>query len=132
MDNNKMIHIVKGLETGEKVLLNPPIKSTIGELQTPAGIAGQAAEDLETRIADQLSKANGNLEITNPPAADANDTSQRERLRERFQNLSDEEREAMRKRFQEMSPEQRQKLREQFGRPGARRPRPGQQPGDSR
>ena len=120
LDNNKMIHIVSGLNDGDVVLLSPPLKSAAVETenrklleQRTQNSAGAAA----AKPVEQTEKT-----ITPPPAAtEANqsantETSNAEDMKKKFENMSDEEKEKMKKQFENMTPEQKEQLRKQFGR----------------
>lgn len=76
LDNNRMIHIVSGLDEGEEVLLTPPLN--------------EAAEtDRE------------NLEVQREPAAVESAPSTRDQMRKRLEGMPPEEREAARERFRQ-------------------------------
>jgi len=96
LDNNKMIHILEGLDDGDVVLLNPPLKS--------------AAVDAQNH---------NNLPATEPDknaVAEDSDSGTRQRKRNSG-NLTPEQREERRKRFEQMSPEEREKIRKERGGP---------------
>lgn len=134
LDNNRMIHILNGLEQGETILLNPPLaddKNANGENSDDDFFALSAEPAASTEAAPAVDAA---------PAPEAGRTRERERerpsesvessdadgARERFRNASPEEREQMRKemeeRMQNMSPEEREQFMQQRrGRRGDRR-----------
>jgi HlyD family secretion protein len=140
LDNNVNVRIVSGLEQGEVVALAPPLTSTSkqenAEAENPAfgkeaeGSAKPAAAEA-TAPATESGAAPGPAAEAAPaqPAAESAAPQQgetaapaegAEAMRERFQNMSEEERQKMRERIQNMSEEERQKLREQFGGRGTR------------
>ncbi len=106
LDNNRMMRIIQGLQPGEVVLLTPPLASaaveqgaerTISEVQKP-----------DTKKAEQ-ERPEGEMKPT---------PEQMQKMRERFENMSDEEREEqmrkMRERFENMSDEEKEKMRKQW------------------
>jgi len=118
LDNNKMIHILEGLNEGDVVLLNPPLKSAAVDSEDSKDLPGQAsAEDLQQKISESLN----NTKIKEPdkqsPEPGVDKLPDMEEARRRFENLTPEQREEMRKRFEQMSPEEREKIRKQRQRP---------------
>ena len=95
MDNNRMIHVLEGLQEGEKVMLSPPLSSSVAP-------AGRVAPEEDVGQAGPQSR----------PAADANGGPSAT-SRPDFRNLSPEER---RKRLESLTPEQRQRMMERRGR----------------
>jgi len=121
LDNNRMIHIISGLEEGQTVLLNPPLKAAAVQARAADAIAEQALlqnPDVIARL-KQLPQAASSDEAASedapamPRRTDPADRpgGQGAQGRRRFENLSPEEREKMRERFESMSPEQRQQMR---------------------
>ena len=119
LDNNKMIHITKGLNEGDIVLLNPPLKSTEAGPESK-NLPGQAPpEDLQKKIAENLNNTNAKEPDTQSPQsapADGTPPKNMEEARKRFESMTPEQREEMRKRFEQMSPEEREKIRKQWQR----------------
>jgi HlyD family secretion protein len=117
MDNNRMIRIIQGLQTGEVVLLTPPLAS--------ATVEQQGAE----RAVSKTSPAEGNTEqrarpigtgggVGEPntkeieqkrPQGEAGLTP--EQRQKRFENMSEEEKAKMRERFEKMTDEEKQEMR---------------------
>jgi len=113
LDNNKMIHILEGLDDGDVVLLNPPLKSAAVSSGNHNDLRGQSsAEQLQQKISERLNniKTNQKDKQSDIPGDGNSDTKERKR---RFENLDPEKREEMRKRFQQMSPEEREKIRKE-------------------
>lgn len=140
LDNNRMVHIISGIEAGETVLLTPPLKAaTVEDMGQIMGDemsgADAGADSLKQRINQKLEEAN-EAPVARPGAAERGPQGpgqgmpNLQRMQQRFQNMSEEERakeiEKMRQRFENMSEEERAKLRQQFQ--GAGR-RPGAGPG---
>jgi len=113
LDNNKMIHILDGLDEGDVVLLNPPLKSASVSSENHNNLRGQSsAEELQQKISENLNniKTKETDKKSDRPGDDSVDTKE---LRRRFENLDPEKREEMRKRFQQMSPEEREEIRKE-------------------
>ncbi len=107
LDNNKVIHIVEGLEDGDIVLLNPPLKSAEAGPKDYNNLQiDSSADRLQQKISDRLD----NIETSQGDEPQQED-SQAERRRRRFENMDPAQREEMRKRFEQMSPEEREQLR---------------------
>jgi hypothetical protein len=141
LDNNRMVHVISGLEEGERVLLTPPLQA--GE--TRPGGEGEVAADSESGMGageEALATGDEGEAPGTPATGEPSGMSTREAapameerrvnadseggapdaesMRRRFESMSPEEREALRKRFESMTPEQREAMRKQFGagRPG--------------
>jgi HlyD family secretion protein len=104
LDNNRMIRIIQGLQTGEVVLLTPPlapatveqgVERAIGE--TPVGEAG--TEQKTRPIDKEGGKEPGTekVEQERPKGEKELTAEQRQKMREKFEKMSDEEKEEMRK-----------------------------------
>ncbi|MBN2456194.1 MAG: hypothetical protein JXB29_06640 [Sedimentisphaerales bacterium] len=107
LDNNKMIHILDGLDEGDVVLLNPPLKSAALSSENHNNLnEPPSAEELQQKISERLN----NIKETDKPSDKPEDSKERKR---RFENLYPEKREEMRKRFEQMSPEEREKIRKE-------------------
>jgi len=100
LDNNRMIHIIEGLNEGETVLLTPPLKAA--DSQT-AGIGHQNIKPAEREEAVD----------TKPEQEQKEQSGNRKR---RFEKMTPEEREKMRKKIESMSPEERKEMRRGFKR----------------
>jgi HlyD family secretion protein len=124
LDNNSRVRIIEGLKEGEVVLLTPPL--------APAAVQKQAVASGETAPGEpaageraQTGTAEGVKEVETekiaqerPQAAAEPSPEQMKKMRERFENMSDEEKEAemkkMRERFENMSEEDKEKMRKQW------------------
>jgi HlyD family secretion protein len=133
LDNNRTIHILEGLQEGEKVLLNPPLK----EAEAPAtGLGpkeGESAELLSEQIRRHLKEIESSVSTPqesvsssqgdsasvgsrrqNTSDAQNQSFSQRDARRRRLENMTPEQMEEMRRRFESMTPEQREEMRKRF------------------
>lgn len=104
-DNNRMIHVIRGLQGGEEVLLTPPLEvavsirssegmidSEIPERKEPSEAAAPAAKKDENGGTERRARREGGAANMTP--------EQQKELRERMANMSEEERAAMRQRRQ--------------------------------
>ncbi len=126
LDNNRMARIIRGLSEGELVLLTPPLKSATIEAGSHIASTGSpdsndTSDTLKQQINQRLEIANGTQpearqqDKQGPAEASSTDeSSELEKMRQRFENMSDEERQQMRQRFENMSPEEREKMRQRF------------------
>jgi len=89
MDNNRMIRIVGGLQVGEVVLLTPPLAPATVEQQVADRAISEGQKPDTEKIKDERPKVEGE------PAPE-----QKQKMRERFENMSDEEKEKMRKQWE--------------------------------
>jgi len=111
LDNNKVIHILDGLDEGDVVLLNPPLKSAAVSFDNHNNLQEQSsAEELQQKISERLNNIN-TRETDKKSDRLGDDTSATEERKRKSGNLDPEKREEMRKRFQQMSPEEREKIR---------------------
>lgn len=152
LDNLVYIRIISGLQEGQEVLLEPPLKSAAVDamakgIDFKASEAADASDEMKEQINQKLQKANGSQPVEADVSAEAGpgqspgegpglpSPGQMEQMRKRFENMSAEERQAemekMKQRLENMSPEERQKLRERFQGTG-RGPGQGQPPGEGR
>jgi HlyD family secretion protein len=106
LDNNRMIHILSGLEQGEKVLLTPPLE----ESAAPVTETVQPADEKSVTPADPKQEGA-------PPV----DTS-------KSRQMSPEDR---KKAFESLTPEQRQKMMEGRRRRGGGNGEGGRETGDT-
>jgi HlyD family secretion protein len=103
MDNNRMIRIIKGLQEGEVVLLTPPLAPSTVE-QQGAGVAVSEGQKADTK----------KIEEERPKVGAEPSPEQRQKMRERFENMSEEEKAKMKERFDNMSDEEKEKMRKQW------------------
>jgi len=129
LDNNRMARIISGLNEEELVLLTPPLKSA--SIEPGSQVVGTGSPDsidtsdtLKQQINQRLGIANGTQPETHRQDRQDQEVSSQdaspesERMRQRFENMSDEERQKMRERFQNMSEEEREQMRQHSrGRP---------------
>lgn len=102
LDNNRMVHILGGLEEGEPVLLAPPFAAG-GELDV-------AEDQPKLDIPDRPAERPRSAPETAPPAAEAVPEAEAgERSRP-----SPEEIQQMRERLEQMTPEEREKARQEM------------------
>jgi HlyD family secretion protein len=130
-DNNRMVRIISGLSEGELVLLTPPLKSaTIESGSQLAGTGSSGSIDtsdtLKQQINDKLKVANGTQQKVQQKDQQGSESEkmrqqfenmseeERQKIRERFENMTEEEREQMRRRFENMSEEEREQMRKRF------------------
>ncbi|MFQ6035682.1 MAG: hypothetical protein ACE5NM_07525, partial [Sedimentisphaerales bacterium] len=131
LDNNRMVHIVSGLDEGEVVLLTPPLKSGILERTIPVtaepNAAGRTSESIDQRVRTRLEEVNGmarpqtadRTRQDSGPARQGRDIEPAVGQRPRpvgLSNLSSEEMQKLRQRIENMSPEQRRKAMEKIRR----------------
>ncbi|HUV39899.1 MAG TPA: hypothetical protein VMY39_09815, partial [Planctomycetota bacterium] len=102
LDNGQMVHILSGLEEGEKVLLAPPLGESVAPVT--GGIAPESETPPET-TSDEKGDQKGTALPIDP---------------EKLRNMSREERTKF---YESLTPEQREQLRQSGG--GTRRRRPG-------
>jgi len=125
LDNNRMARIIRGLNEGELVMLTPPLKSATIEPGSQVASTGSpdsndTSNTLKQRINEKLEIANGTQpearrqDRQGPEASSPEASSEREGMRRRFENMSEEERQQMRQRFENMSEEERQQMRQRF------------------
>jgi hypothetical protein len=125
LDNNKMIHILEGLDEGDVVLLNPPLKSAAVGTEKHNLRAPPAAEEMREKISERLNNVETKETETDKNAGPEDDTSGTKERRRRSGNLTPEQQEEMRKRFEQMTPEEKEKLRQ--GRRGPQSENPEKQ-----
>jgi hypothetical protein len=120
LDNNRMVRIIRGLSEGELVLLTPPLKSATiepGSQVVGTGSPGSSdtSDTLKQQINQRLENANGTqAEAHGPEASSPEASSEFEKMRRRFENMSEEERQQMRQQFENMSEEEREQMRRRF------------------
>jgi hypothetical protein len=117
LDNNKMIHILEGLNEGEVVLLNPPLKSSAVDSENNKDLSGQSpAEEMQQKISEGLNNVKTKEPDKQSPEPEVGKLPSMEEARRKFENLTPQQREEMRKKFEQMSPEEKEKIRKQWQR----------------
>ncbi|MFZ0035068.1 MAG: hypothetical protein WAK60_08800, partial [Sedimentisphaerales bacterium] len=120
LDNNRMIRIIKGLQTGEVVLLTPPLAPATVEQQGSGAVSRPVAAEAGTEQRARPVVREGGAGEPNTkgigqgrPQGEMQPTGEQgQRKRDRFANMSEEERAKMRERFSNMTEEEKQKMRE--------------------
>ncbi len=123
LDDNKMVHIVKGLKPDEEVWLTPPLadgavepfkKTEVGKSPTPVKTSTSSLVPIAK--ADEVRTV---AEVNQPKAADKQARELRPNRDANLppsapqENLTPEQRAERRKKFENMSPEEREKMRSQ-------------------
>lgn len=102
LDNNRMIRIIEGLQAGEVVLLTPPLSpSTVeqgGEKASEMPAAKVGTEQKARTTGGEGVKEAGAEKIEQGRPKGEPSAEQMQKMRERFENMSDEEKAEMRKR----------------------------------
>jgi HlyD family secretion protein len=157
LDNNRMIHILEGIEEGDIVLMEPPLKNAsvdaLNGFQDEPNATKDLGDDFQSRIRDSLTEPR-RPEVSASPQSQGGRPGGAGGMGGGMGNMTPEQREAMRKRFENMSEEEKKQVMERMrqgggaggaqGRPrrqsgadggggagGAQR-RPGQEPGGPR
>jgi len=106
LDNNRMIRIIGGLQVGEVVLLTPPLAPATVEQGAERAIsetsAGEAGTEQKTRPIDKedgKEPGTEKVEQERPKGETELTAEQRQKMREKFEKMSDEEKEEMRKKW---------------------------------
>ena len=140
LDNNRMVHIAKGLTAGEHVMLAPPLAArieeeegrengrTVAKTEEDGETAGPGRGDAEGRPAGEegMGRRRGGERGEGARERPQNASSEQQGaggdMRQQYQrylNASPEEKEKMRKEFEEqtknLTPEQRQQMMRQMG-----------------
>ena len=122
LDNNKMIHILEGLDEGEVVLLNPPLKSAAAHSENSFDIPGKTSTEKINKQYQQITERLKEMEREEPAEKRRQPSDSefppRRGKKQGFENIDPEKREMLRRQFQEVSPEERKKLREKYRGPG--------------
>ncbi|OQA03583.1 MAG: Macrolide export protein MacA [Planctomycetes bacterium ADurb.Bin401] len=110
LDNNKVIHIVEGLEDGDIVLLNPPLKSAAVYTKSEQDFGDGFQEKINSGLkkAESMGTTGGS---ENKPNAEM---TQAEKMKKQLENLTPEQIEEMKKKYESMSPEEKENLKKQF------------------
>ena len=112
LDNNKEIHVIEGLEEGEIVSLNPPLKSAAAQNQQDSGYHSEAMQE---KITEGLKNAEANHSaVSSSKQQTTDETSEIEKAKKQLENLTDEQKAELRKKFEQMSPEEREKAMQQM------------------
>lgn len=111
LDNNKVIHIVDGLNDGDIILLNPPLKSAAVYTKTE----DEYGQGLQEKISSGLKRAEtmGETAVAEQdPKAEMPDAAA---ISKQLENLTPEQIAEMKKKYENMSDEEKEKMRQQFG-----------------
>jgi len=111
-DNNRMIRILEGVQAGEKVLLNPPLKSAEAVSQDRGYSMVNGSDALDRKITEKLNQVNSKPSAEDTSVSENLVLPQDRNRGDRFREISPEQREVMRKRWQNMSEEEREKMRQ--------------------
>jgi HlyD family secretion protein len=125
LDNNRMIRITRGLQSGEIVLLTPPLASATVEQGADRAIGEPSAAEADTaRRTRQIDREGGRkldtdkAEQERPQDEMRPSPEQMQKMRERFEKMTPEEREEemrkMRERFEKMSDEEKEQMRKRW------------------
>lgn len=119
MDNNSRVRIIEGLQVGEVVLLTPPLASAAVEQRatdanvgkTPSGESG--GEQKAQPVAGDGVKEQGTEKVKQESLKAEGEPSpeQGQKMRKRFENMSEEEKAKMREKFENMSDEEKAAMR---------------------
>lgn len=129
LDNNRMIHIIEGLQDGQVVLLTPPLAPAATDYQIQSSISqnerssSYSDEKMTEKVKEKSQSPSRTLETDTKNTQTDDDRMNKERpsrvspeqrqsRQRRFENMTEEEREKMRKRFENMSPEEKEKIRQ--------------------
>jgi len=106
LDNNRMIRIIRGLQVGEVVLLTPPLAPATVEQGAERAISETSAGEADTKQKTRpIDKEGGKeagtekVEQERPKGEKELTAEQRQKMREKFEKMSDEEKEEMRKKW---------------------------------
>lgn len=114
LDNNKMIHVIEGLEAGEVVLLSPPLKSgSVNSEDNNNMGTSSSADKIQSKISERLD----NLK-TKAVVAETDKSGDKVLLKKEekpgAENIDAEKMAEMKKKFDKMSPEEKEKMRKQW------------------
>jgi len=119
MENDKFVEITGGLAAGEKVLMRPPdvlppLVLTDEEATASAAAAPASAGVVDGHTAEPPVAENATGAAEQPEGTEQ-DRARMEQMRERFENMSEEERAKLREQFQNTTPENRGPRRSRGG-----------------
>ena len=108
-DNNKMIHILDGLNEGDVVLLSPPLESAAVSSEDRNALPGQSSAKTRNQ---EISERLNNIKTTETDKKSDSPSAKQQR-KQKSENIDPEQRKKMRQRLEKMSPEEREKFRKQ-------------------
>ena len=111
LDNNKVIHIVDGLDEGDMILLNPPLKSAAVYTKSEA----QYGEGLQEKISSGLKNAETKRTTAVEPEEPKVEITDAAAITKQLENLTPEQIAEMKKKYENMSDEEKEKMKQQFG-----------------
>lgn len=123
LDNDRMIHVLAGLNAGETVLLTPPLQEGATSEGDGAGDNVVSNEQLRSMIDQADARSAAEVIPAEPPGEGGPPRGDREGR----PPMTDEQREEMRRRLEAMTPEQRRQAAERVG--GGQGRRQGRNPG---
>lgn len=141
LDDNRMIHIISGLDEGEVVLMTPPLRAATvepGAAGTGSLEGSDESQTMRERVNQKLEEANGSGQGSPgqspslPGGSQDSSADQAGQGRRRFENMSPQERDRMRQRFENMTDEEREQMRQRFQGTGSRQGRGSRQGGGPR
>jgi len=125
LDNNKEIHVIEGLNEGDIVLLNPPLKSAATHTQTRQTSEESTDDKMQEKITQGLKNVEDRQNSQDPNQQTKNTESPNmDKMKKQFENLTPQQQEEMKKKFEQMSPEEKEKAMQQMrggNRQGSRR-----------
>ncbi|HBG25791.1 MAG: hypothetical protein A2Y10_02145 [Planctomycetes bacterium GWF2_41_51] len=111
LDNNKVIHITEGLNDGDTILLNPPLKS--------AAVYTKAEDEYGTGLQEKISSGLKNAETMGMTAVEPEEPKveipDAAAITKQLENLTPEQIAEMKNKYENMSPEEKEKKKQQFG-----------------
>ncbi len=117
MDNNSRVRIIEGLQVGEVVMLTPPLASAAVEQQSADVNVGKAPsgesageQKAQPSATENVKEAETKKAEEERPKAGA-EPSPEQKMRKRFENMSEEEKAKMREKFENMSDEEKAEMR---------------------
>ena len=118
LDNNKMVHVLKGLDEGDIILMNPPLKSAaINSINTADtnDPNENKANQLQEKINQGIKNAESKKSLAQPAGSNPNDNPDMiAKGNAPPANIDPQKMEEMRKKFESLSPEEKEKMKENF------------------
>jgi HlyD family secretion protein len=119
LDNNKVIHVLEGLQDGDVVQLNPPLKAAAVNTKTDKDFGDGMQEKVSNGLKNVETTANTNTDVntSTSPATTSEENAEAkkaERMRKKLQNMTPEQIEEMKKKFEKMTPEEQEKEKEKM------------------